>query len=131
MKNENLSRLTYLAQAVVGEPTRFADFVEMIHASLDEPKEQQDAPELEEAVAALEQAWQRFVDHPPSLTEIVQVAGELEHRDREADRLAGIALSWAVENQLWRRQIENDEFDTQDVLVIDELSERAANARGL
>ena len=131
MKNEDLSRLAYFAQAVVGDPTRFDDFVTLIRESLEQPPEQEHAPELDAAVAAMTRAWQQFLNNPPTTSQIVRLAGELEHSDSEPERLAGVALSWAAENQLWRRQIQNDEFDTQDFLNLDELSERAANARGL
>jgi hypothetical protein len=131
MKNENLSRLAYLAQAVVGDPARFDEFVTLIRASLTDPREQDDAPELEAALEAIDRAWERFPHDPPSTKEIVEVAGHLEQSQSEPERLAGIALSWAAENQLWRRQIQNDDFDTQDNLVLEELSQRVANARGL
>jgi hypothetical protein len=125
--NEDLSKLAYLAQAVVGQPSRFDAFVELIRGSAESNDSQdKDRREFAEAVNTLVKAWERFGDDPPSTRDIVALAGELERKRSKAAHLVGIALSWAAQNQLWLRQLDQETLDPQEVEALDELSDRAA-----
>jgi hypothetical protein len=125
--NEDLSKLTYLAQAVVGQPSRFKDFVELIRSSADTSDSRGEGRhELEEAVNTLVKAWERFGDDPPNTSDIIALAHELEKKRNKEARLVGIVLSWAAENQLWLRQLEQESLDPQEIQALDELSDRAA-----
>jgi hypothetical protein len=124
--NEDLSKLTYLAQAVVGQPSRLDEFVELIRADGFTGDLRSDQGELADALSRLTDAWKRFGDDPPSTSDVVALAGEFEQDASEAVRLLGIALSWAAENKLSLHRLEGKPLDPQDAKALDELSERAS-----
>ena len=113
MSSEDLTKLAFLAQAIVADPNRFDEFVHLVETGyLDAAPP---SPALVEAIAALRAIWARFDGHVPTPVEIAERALDYEGENNGPRRLAAIALTWAVENTVWRsgtgRALARDETD--------------------
>jgi hypothetical protein len=130
LTNEDLTRLAYLAQAIASDPSRFDEFVALVEgeSSPDPLPPDSFAPsdDLREAIEAIKKVWKKKLGgRKPTIADVVAVADVLEATKTPTHKLAGVALSWAAENQLWRKESLGEVLDSQEMQLLQGLADRA------
>jgi len=102
MDERELSKLSFLAQALVRTPTRYRELLGAItdtRLRLSRPSD-----DLERATAALEREFAKEDLGPRGGTRVLrQIAERLLKSSMPAERSAGRSLAWALENQPTRK----------------------------